>query len=154
MPPSAFPFCEFQSTLPRRERLVISAVVPHRIDFNPRSHEGSDDNQETINRHSNISIHAPTKGATLTSTRKYWKPSISIHAPTKGATSSALMCAATTGFQSTLPRRERQTPQRDRASECHFNPRSHEGSDVPVHVFGDQLQISIHAPTKGATRTV
>ena len=100
---------KFQSTLPRGERLpvqinilpalFISIHAPTRgativyivncdgyIDFNPRSHEGSD-SEDRINIYQvNISIHAPTRGATPVST-----PIPGIH------------CI----FQSTLPRGER-----------------------------------------------
>ena len=79
------------------------------IDFNPRSREGSDINntnqeldpkgfQSTLPRgerlkqdilyewHSRISIHAPARGATLTSVQKDNLVLISIHAPARGAT--------------------------------------------------------------------
>ena len=56
---------------------------------------------------------------------------ISIHAPTRGATQAyhiAPYCQA------------------------HFNPRSHERSDVaPLIMKQEQEIISIHAPTRGAT---
>ena len=76
--------------------------------FNPRSHEGSDDDKKDTQKITVISIHAPTKGATmLTNTgvtiynnfnprshegsdsfrkRLHFELAISIHAPTKGAT--------------------------------------------------------------------
>ena len=38
---------------------------PGREDFNPRSHEGSDDKTGSLYPHNLISIHAPTRGATL-----------------------------------------------------------------------------------------
>ena len=77
-------------------------------------------------------------------------------------------------FQSTLPRRERQTrsiydtrtrvfqstlPRRERhyfidLLSCYdsFNPRSREGSDEAVKEFCDGFKVSIHAPAKGATK--
>ncbi len=55
---------------------------------------------------------------------------ISIHAPMRGATSSAV----------SLLRRY-----------CHFNPRSHKGSDDIESIFMGYSIISIHAPTRGAT---
>ncbi len=54
----------FQSTLPRRERHLSPRPTTIGGDFNPRSREGSDeDNFETIAEFW-ISIHAPAKGAT------------------------------------------------------------------------------------------
>ena len=78
-----------------------------------------------------VSIHAPTKGATANigdiPVYKY----VSIHAPTKGAT---------------------EPDNRSDPTKRGFNPRSHEGSD-----YNDWFRdvnydsVSIHAPTKGAT---
>ena len=121
-----------------------------------------------------ISIHAPTKGATLLicimqiSTNNFNPRShegsdvsfltislivfISIHAPTKGATSSSYPTVMVLEFQSTLPRRERPCAHVSRDILVNFNPRSHEGSDDNCHSskYGHK-RISIHAPTKGAT---
>ena len=98
----------FQSTLPREERQVPD-IGKYNI--------------------SAISIHAPTRGATESSTiqilfRRYFNPrshersddvdfekplhiKISIHAPTRGATRSLYFQRMTRLFQSTLPREER-----------------------------------------------
>ena len=100
----------FQSTLPREERLhrygkylqlwyfnprshersdrAGSKGASERQDFNPRSHERSDHTQFAKIPLSDISIHAPTRGATYT---KHYD-------------------VATYIFQSTLPREERQLP--------------------------------------------
>ena len=101
----------FQSTLPRRERPdILLYICSLYRDFNPRSHEGSDEVAGGVyGIQDRISIHAPTKGATLF----LWQSAIqfndfnprshegsdvvtadlialttviSIHAPTKGAT--------------------------------------------------------------------
>ena len=122
----------FQSTLPRRERP-----------------EGYNAQKQAVN----ISIHAPTKGATVPIDAFIVISEISIHAPTKGATQvNAFMIIWITDF----------------------NPRSHEGSDDSPESFklrnpgfqstlprrerrwlyllkGGYFYISIHAPTKGAT---
>ena len=55
------------------------------------------------------------------------------------------------GFQSTLPRRERQR-QKTLTHVCnYFNPRSREGSDDRRRYGSTGSSISIHAPAKGAT---
>ncbi len=56
----------FQSTLPRGERRMGKIDTSGLSNFNPRSHEGSD-NRTTFYYLpvSLISIHAPTRGATL-----------------------------------------------------------------------------------------
>ena len=55
-------------------------------------------------------------------------------------------------FQSTLPRRERHNALTlCKSNSTNFNPRSREGSDNCNQGFFPCLQISIHAPAKGAT---
>ena len=99
-----------------------------------------------------ISIHAPTRGATQHAGDTFEVTKISIHAPTRGATVGSNKPTQLQKFQSTLPREERQSGSR-RSTKCSdFNPRSHERSDV---YQGENLtpviRISIHAPTRGAT---
>ena len=99
---------------------------------------------------------------------------ISIHAPTRGATAEDGYYMSANQFQSTLPRGERPAtgfcagwifdfnPRshegsdhcigRCKYSTCNFNPRSHEGSDEIFSVVISDGAISIHAPTRGATR--
>ena len=122
--------------------------------FNPRSHEGSDqDNANDTSITTWISIHAPTRGATHSNGVALSHIPISIHAPTRGATFRSSSQA--------LPA-------------FYFNPRSHEGSDYAQIISlwfyllfqstlprGERLRspvtpsnlygISIHAPTRGAT---
>ena len=99
----------FQPTFPRGERLhlwlpgtspiKISTHAPtrgattHRSytasllqDFNPRSHEGSDQFLLNMQEFYAISTHAPTRGATRLLQMQFWLPAISTHAPTRGAT--------------------------------------------------------------------
>ena len=142
----------FQSTLPRRERLY--PVTRHHISayFNPRSREGSDKTDWLIGVATEISIHAPAKGATHPNLKEFSSWCISIHAPAKGATFSAQSCllfllisihapakGATSSFpvicisalfQSTLPRRERLLHLCIYLLMFYFNPRSREGSDM------------------------
>ena len=124
------------------------------IYFNPRSHERSDGDVNKIDcGGSVISIHAPTRGATFVPRRISRYIVISIHAPTRGATYDQDMY---------------------NEQAVNFNPRSHERSDCQALFFvrtnrrfqstlpreerhaggandGDQSDISIHAPTRGAT---
>ena len=100
----------FQSTLPREERPSQTGFIKFCGYFNPRSHERSDGaitvihhrgalfqstlpREERPFRHApftfkgDISIHAPTRGATGYRLLTYTFHHISIHAPTRGATS-------------------------------------------------------------------
>ena len=99
----------FQSTLPRGER-------PSFIKYSIISIA--------------VSIHAPTRGATVTSIRSRLILTVSIHAPTRGATR--------------VGRNKR------RIIIC-FNPRSHAGSDLRIARTDRGKPVSIHAPTRGAT---
>ena len=120
----------FQSTLPRRKRLY---AYVHRFfiqNFNPRSHEGSDilNNAITI-------IMSPFQ-STL---------------PRRERLVVFDLLFLVYLFQSTLPRRERLIAQSTKKANRYFNPRSHEGSDGGNGTGTKLYEISIHAPTKGAT---
>ena len=128
-----------------------------------------------MTENSNISIHAPTKGATLIANNKNFGARNFNPRSHEGSDAMPIaLVKPTPKFQSTLPRRERLY--KVVVSNCHynFNPRSHEGSDCnpdsPSHWFKlfqstlprrerligsffstKSAGISIHAPTKGAT---
>ena len=168
--------------------------------FNPRSREGSDGWQTwdgnkyyifqstlprgerpLLDRHtlelSNISIHAPARGATLCQLFHVCTDKrISIHAPARGATIPLLFLFFPSmhfnprsregsditsvktkpmlkKFQSTLPRGERpSTWCKASLIITDFNPRSREGSDASIQKrISLNKMISIHAPARGAT---
>ena len=122
------------------------------LDFNPRSREGSDFWPADLFSVPPISIHAPARGATDVRPEYNFHLDISIHAPARGATES------NEGLFYLL---------------YNFNPRSREGSDIPIVVYGLRLRdfnprsregsdmsqthepqrrsISIHASARGAT---
>ena len=149
-------FCLISIHAPTRGA-TMGASLPEwgATDFNPRSHTGSDlrPGCERCFRLL-ISIHAPTRGATSIWFNSDGLTDISIHAPTRGATQSYFsVCFPSPSFQSTLPHGERRfCLERQLSSLSNFNPRSHTGSDKyrdePVDRTGE---ISIHAPTRGAT---
>ena len=103
---------EFQSTLPREERLFHNCFEHVFNYFNPRSHERSDGQSGHVyQKNHQISIHAPTRGATVTT----------------------IFVMTDAQFQSTLPREERLFFCSHFPIIQHFNPRSHERSDqLPV----------------------
>ena len=102
----------FQSTLLQEERQVFNAIRKIYGNFNPRSYKRSDLIHLDFTIFHIISIHAPTRGATITlvytdsfhlnfNPRSYKRSDntpktssdvldISIHAPTRGATISSL----------------------------------------------------------------
>ena len=167
----------FQSTLPRRERLVTSSLSPVCRHFNPRSREGSDSSRKgTGQGRQQISIHAPAKGATIVrldchggaifqSTLPRRERRHNGHTPgchsnfnprsREGSDNcTAHSSGAVQPFQSTLPRRERRRIFFENDVGLYFNPRSREGSDTSrAGALVRGYDISIHAPAKGATTT-
>ena len=120
----------FQSTLPRRERRAEPVRRAFAAHFNPRSREGSDFLQRFVS------------GA----------PAISIHAPAKGATGSLPGRAAGRGYLNPRSREGSDAILVAISSIItHFNPRSREGSDAQIYYTIVTVNISIHAPAKGAT---
>ena len=126
------------------------------IDFNPRSHERSDNYIPDEFKSYIISIHAPTRGATVFRRAERNSCRISIHAPTRGATSvRAFISIWIIAFQSTLPREERHCAGLlVHGCYAYFNPRSHERSDHAEWCTSFHSAISIHAPTRGATQSI
>ena len=165
----------FQSTLPRRERhkYILSASIVRY--FNPRSRGGSDSVfvpgfvlrsifQSTLPRRERrlpypvlhlwncISIHAPAEGATLFIRSQLLNYHISIHAPAEGATYCSPAISYRCIFQSTLPRRERQSLYIEHI--CLLIISIHAPAEGATNSSGCErfrLHISIHAPAEGAT---
>ena len=100
--------------------------------FNPRSHKGSDVYiLLSLRQAIFISIHAPTRGATLGNELVKDQIRISIHAPTRGATVTfSGNVAVPTGISIHAPTRGATSRE--------------DGRTMPDY-------ISIHAPTRGAT---
>ena len=121
--------------------------------FNPRSHERSDSKDESVKKTSQISIHAPTRGATVQRGGE-WLQVVEFQStlPREERLPFQALPTVCKTFQSTLPREERQ------CLDCSldylvtdFNPRSHERSDDFASNSLKSSSISIHAPTRGAT---
>ena len=111
------PFISFQSTLPRRQRLTVPALLV------------------TIFI---ISIYATAKAATQLVRPGWYIPVISIYATAKAATSIFIMNCKYSKFQSTLPRRQRRPPEvNHKAQTAYFNLRYREGSDITVGLHKD-----------------
>ncbi len=117
---------KFQSTLPRRERLLESVNPVVACDFNPRSRVGSD----RIPRFKNIIF------VRFQSTL-----------PRRERQSLHFSCSRLILFQSTLPRRERLAPEsRADYMKENFNPRSRVGSDgfsAVVIPYASQFQSTL-----------
>ena len=78
---------QFQSTLPRGERLRVLAIRACNKSFNPRSPRGERQIRFITIVVVIVSIHAPARGATFRAASFCGSSSVSIHAPARGATS-------------------------------------------------------------------
>ena len=76
----------FQSTHPRGVRQYLQSSSFAIVGFNPRTHGGCDKRLPEYRTCLGVSIHAPTGGATLSSSSRQRRFQVSIHAPTGGAT--------------------------------------------------------------------
>ena len=120
----------FQSTLRRTERQCVYRIYTHSDRFQStlrrteRPYKLPD-----VGRDIDISIHAPTNGATYHKQFLVCRLRISIHAPTNGATSFADGISIAWEFQSTLRRTERPLSLVCTTLSDDFNPRSDERSD-------------------------
>ena len=146
----------FQSTHPRGVRRPAGGLVPGHEEFQSTHPRG-------VRRHcadcipmaDAVSIHAPAWGAT---TRQNVTPDtrpVSIHAPAWGATCRACrFVGASNGFQSTHPRGVRQEYAFAIEVTLQFqstHPRGVRRQDVVI--ICPPVQVSIHAPAWGATRS-
>ncbi len=120
----------FQSTLPRRERLMGSDISEKQIKISIHAPaEGATVTCFPRRFTIGISIHAPAEGATYIIVHHKEEMMISIHAPADGATRKRPSVCLFQTFQSTLPRRERLLQPDTSTVHLHFNPRSRGGSD-------------------------
>ena len=128
--PKHFVQSEFQSTLPHGERHTKGCILLGTAGFNPRSHMGSDCHLVRQQGYRQVSIHAPTWGATRCRRLPLTISKVSIHAPTWGATLRQCLLTMLFPFQSTLPHGERPKLIIKTTNVSCFNPRSHMGSDL------------------------
>ena len=144
-------------------------------DFNPRSREGSDINGfSTVSGVGNFNPRS-REGSDAICYKACGKLKISIHAPAKGATGARDFSVR--DRENFNPRSREGSDEHARVNTCgdiHFNPRSREGSDFTPHTIArliktfqstlprrerrsfasslsSTVEISIHAPAKGAT---
>ena len=132
----------FQSTLPREERRQRQRCAKRAGNFNPRSHERSDHQRRAVNfPRLDISIHAPTRGATtrMESSSISWAFQSTL--PREERLGDLTELVESIKFQSTLPREERHIRQgKVPGKQRDFNPRSHERSDGAACNIGDKNQ--------------
>ena len=154
-------------------------TLPRTTSFNPRPRTGGDVNDgpgvilttkfqstpphggrrecgEPAHRGSNVSIHAPARGATYADDPRpetIYAIAVSIHAPARGATRAASWWRPRTTCFNPRPRTGGDDERRD-AIQAHDKFQStppHGGRRVKRSPSLTKLQVSIHAPARGAT---
>ena len=122
---------EFQSTHPHGVRLHNPKLSLSIVRFQSTHPHGVRRSPSLSPRiRIRVSIHAPTRGATVMPFLCLWNLQVSIHAPTRGATPASIVS--------------------DRIGRG-FNPRTHTGCDEAEINNCTLIFVSIHAPTRGAT---
>ena len=125
------PIAEFQSTLPRGERLIDNGGYSEDELFQSTLPRGERLIRNQVKGYGfRVSIHAPAWGATLWAQMYCLDQGVSIHAPAWGATHGRTTAGRTSNG---------------------FNPRSRVGSDNVCLLRQEHVQVSIHAPAWGAT---
>ena len=119
--------------------------------FNSRAHGGRDKTPLDIWHLGQVSIHAPTGGATGRRTTTAVTAGVSIHAPTGGATMGAVKISASFTVSIHAPTGGATGSISSRVASASFNSRAHGGRDRLGKDAGDARGVSIHAPTGGAT---
>ena len=117
--------------------------------------EGRPDSTDQPNTDYTVSIHAPTRGATVISRFRRHSATVSIHAPTRGAT-------VTTHYTQILVIVSIHAPTRGATVISRFRRHSAtvsihaptRGATVTTHYTQILVIVSIHAPTRGATGAV
>ena len=144
----------FQSTPPhggRRPREPDPSSPTPR--FNPRPRTGGDAQPGYVGGQCLVSIHAPARGATreMELYRQDFTE-VSIHAPARGATHLEAGAAVGMQFQSTPPHGGRRSPALEDGHTRSFQSTPpHGGRHDPPVGRGRHVQVSIHAPARGAT---
>ena len=82
----------------------VCLIIIGYVSFNPRTHARCDLSICILRHTPSVSIHAPTRGATIRRYLKIQKMRVSIHAPTRGATKYRYRHKNRYRFQSTHPR--------------------------------------------------
>ena len=147
-------YSPFQSTRPRGARRPSKAPFCSGIHFNPRAHEGRDLAAEIFAEIKEFQSTRPRGARRITAPSAVSWSRFQSTRP-RGARLKMFSLDGGLGlFQSTRPRGARPSPDVQGRAVCDFNPRAHEGRDRITPRLTVDLDISIHAPTRGATANV
>ena len=142
---------EFQFTRPRGARPGRARPRSPRGRFNSRAHGGRDVVEDALLAAEEVSIHAPTGGATGDVRLVFRIVAFQFTRP-RGARPVLCRAARVTAlFQFTRPRGARRPSSSRKPNSTSFNSRAHGGRDRRRREESRRSGVSIHAPTGGAT---
>ena len=130
---------------------ILGVVELNDVSIHAPTRGATSDCANMVDKTFTVSIHAPTRGATNCAASKFKHIPVSIHAPTRGATNVNIYVSDTPKFQSTHPHGVRHIVKVFYNTGLSFNPRTHTGCDGSSEIARQLTQVSIHAPTRGAT---
>ena len=122
--------------------------------FDPRPHARGDRGDEGNGGGDQVSIHAPTRGATRWVHLIFGDAVVSIHAPTRGATFLRGERHVPDGFDPRPHARGDDITYLLERTTQSFDPRPHARGDVSPQFRSEVAKVSIHAPTRGATPAI
>ena len=135
-------FFWFQSTRPRGARLIQLARLASVVLFQSTRPRGArHDYFHIIALRFNVSIHAPTRGATPAASWLRCRRPVSIHAPTRGATGNRRNSQLHTLVSIHAPTRGATVcPSCGQTNYYCFNPRAHAGRDGAAGTMDSRLR--------------
>ena len=143
----------FQSTHPRGVRHHLFGTLLNRPSFNPRTHAGCDPLETIFATPKRMFQSTHPRGVRLSGMqREGIKRTVSIHAPTRGATIRQGRLGIIKVFQSTHPRGVRPPlPGTCKPRPC-FNPRTHAGCDNDFEFSRAELTVFQSTHPRGVRR--
>ena len=120
--------------------------------FNSRAREGRDPVRLSRRVREECFNSRAREGRDRALARRVRREDVSIHAPARGATCRLRRKTGVLVFQFTRPRGARPRRRRPAILVRCFNSRAREGRDVADRRPNRRLDVSIHAPARGATR--
>ncbi len=142
----------FQSTPPRGGQGPAQGHRRHSASFNPRPRAGGKLVITVCRPYSDVSIHAPARGARPSTTPSHTPPSFQSTPPRGGQAMTAEIVRNTMQFQSTPPRGGQDGRVRMGSGGGSFNPRPRAGGKAkPLSKQLMRRLVSIHAPARGAS---
>ena len=133
--------------------IIKRFLLSYQMSFNPRTHSGCDMAGLLERLLEDVSIHAPTRGATQFHLLRF-RLHQGFNPRTHSGCDAIHKCTTIDppGFNPRTHSGCDNTPPAEHTKQICFNPRTHSGCDFMMKDVNSSFKVSIHAPTRGATR--